>query len=140
VVAAIAPRPDSSSSPTPRPRLYVIPGGPTPRPSRRLAPAVYRRRRVVALVVLAGVVAGVLVGLGLVVRTVVDGPAIGPAAIGTPPSRPAASRVWVVRPGDTLWSIALASGDKGDVRPLVDRLWAEVHGQPLLAGERIALP
>lgn len=52
----------------------------------------------------------------------------------------ASARVWIVRPGDTLWSIALASGAKGDIRPLVDRLSKEVGGRPLQVGERIVLP
>lgn len=54
--------------------------------------------------------------------------------------QPAAARVWVVRPGDTLWGIARATGATGDLRPLVDRLSAEVGGQPLQPGEHIALP
>jgi hypothetical protein len=45
-----------------------------------------------------------------------------------------------VRPGDTLWSIALASGARGDIRPEVDALSSEVHGQALQVGERIVLP
>jgi hypothetical protein len=98
---------------------------------RRHSAAVYRRRRIVA----AGALTIALVGVGWAVRAVVEGPAT-PLA----PSRPIASKVWVVHPGDTLWGIALASGDKGDIRALVDELSAEVHGQPLLVGERITLP
>lgn len=55
-------------------------------------------------------------------------------------SRLASARVWIVRPGDTLWGIALASGAKGDIRPYVDRLSSEVGGRPLQVGERIVLP
>jgi hypothetical protein len=48
--------------------------------------------------------------------------------------------VWVVRPGDSLWSIAATVQPHGDIRPLVDRLVFETHGSPLFPGERIALP
>lgn len=53
---------------------------------------------------------------------------------------PAASRVWVVRPGDTLWSIAEAVDPAGDVRPFVDRLDTEVGGSSIYPGETIAIP
>jgi hypothetical protein len=54
--------------------------------------------------------------------------------------QPAASRTWIVRPGDTLWSIAEALDATGDVRPLVDRLAAEVGTTALYPGESIAIP
>jgi nucleoid-associated protein YgaU len=54
--------------------------------------------------------------------------------------QPAAARMWVVRPGDTLWAIAEAVDPHGDVRPLVDRLSAEVHGAALYPGEPIPIP
>ena len=45
------------------------------------------------------------------------------AFAGGPPSRLAATRVYVVRPGDTLWGIAVRFGDPGqDPRETVDRL------------------
>ena len=61
----------------------------------------------------------------------VSGASAGVAAAATAFSaQPAVARVWVVRPGDTLWSIVEASGVKGDPRPVVDRLaarnWAPV--------------
>ena len=48
----------------------------------------------------------------------------GPLATTGAPGGAAAGgrRVWIVRPGDTLWSIAEAVDPSGDVRPLVDRL------------------
>lgn len=63
------------------------------------------------------------------------------ASVGSPAAtEPAVARIWVVHPGDTLWSIALASGAKGDIRPLVARLSAEVGGTTLQPGERILVP
>jgi LysM repeat protein len=55
-------------------------------------------------------------------------------------AQPAVAHLYVVKPGDTLWSIALASGAKGDIRPLVDRLSAEVQGRPLQPGQQILVP
>jgi LysM repeat protein len=54
--------------------------------------------------------------------------------------KPAAASQWVVRPGDTLWSIATAVDPHGDVRPLVDRLDAQLHGTALYPGEVISIP
>ncbi len=51
-----------------------------------------------------------------------------------------AAQDWVVRPGDTLWSVAEAIDPHGDVRPLVDRLSEEVGNAPLYPGEVIQLP
>ena len=60
-------------------------------------------------------------------------------------SHPSAShlRVYVVRPGDTLWSIAVRIGAKGsDPRPLVDRLTAMNHVRDagIVPGQRLVLP
>ncbi|MHB1928587.1 MAG: LysM peptidoglycan-binding domain-containing protein [Acidimicrobiales bacterium] len=65
---------------------------------------------------------------------------IGGSGGGALVMEPIAAHVVVVRPGDTVWSIALASGVRGDVLPLVDRLEAEVHGRPLQVGERLVVP
>ncbi len=54
-------------------------------------------------------------------------------------ARPVVARVWVVRPGDTLWGIVEATGVKGDPRPMVDRLVAQLQGRPLQPGQRLAV-
>ena len=51
-----------------------------------------------------------------------------------------AAQEWVVKPGDTLWSIAEAIDPQGDVRPLVDRLAKETGNASLYPGEVIQLP
>jgi len=66
--------------------------------------------------------------------------AVSAGAVSAGAVQSASSRAWVVRPGDTLWSIAVAIRPHGDVRPLVDRLSSEVGGHPLLVGQRVALP
>ncbi|HLI15069.1 MAG TPA: LysM domain-containing protein [Acidimicrobiales bacterium] len=70
----------------------------------------------------------------------------GAGALRSLGARPAASQVgggscrYVVREGDTLWSIATRAEPGGDPRPLVDRLAAQVHGAVLLAGSELAVP
>jgi LysM domain len=63
--------------------------------------------------------------------------------VGSKSSAPAASRVYVVKPGDTVWRIALSVvGPGGDPRPVVDRLIAlnHVRGGVIVPGERLSLP
>ena len=47
---------------------------------------------------------------------------------------------YVVRPGDTLWSIAARLDPTGDPRPVVAKLEAQVGGDTVVPGERIVLP
>lgn len=115
-------------------RARPSPAGRASRPSAAVQPcrpsaAVYRRRRTVALGLVGAAVLAGWVG----VHDLVAGDRLGP-------SQDIAAHVVVVAPGDTLWSIAASSGVKGDLRPLVDELSAEVHGQPLQVGERITVP
>jgi LysM repeat protein len=53
---------------------------------------------------------------------------------------PASAQVYVVRPGDTLWSIARRVEPNADIRPLVDRLDAQLGGATLYPGEPLAIP
>ena len=109
---------------------------------------VLRRRRLVAVSVLATVAAtfGAVVATVVISALLTAGPSVpggGPltaAGSSGPAARTVAARNWVVRPGDTLWTIVEHSGLRGDPRPLVDRLNAELHARPLQVGERIALP
>lgn len=55
-------------------------------------------------------------------------------------SRLGGVEVWMVRPGDTLWSIAEAVDRGGDPRPLVDAMQAELGGTTIYPGERLVLP
>lgn len=136
----VAPR----SGDAPRPDLRVIPGG---RGAARRAPAaVYRRRRLgtaLALIVVAGVLylaatgAATLMGDRLTAGATAE-PAQAPAAA-LVASVPAEGEVYVVRPGDTLWSIARRLQPEGDIRPLVDRLADLNGGAGLRAGQRLRL-
>jgi nucleoid-associated protein YgaU len=56
---------------------------------------------------------------------------------------PAAVRIYVVQPGDTLWDIAHAvGGARGDPRPVVDALIAANHLRQalILPGQRLVVP
>lgn len=121
------------------PGLYLVPPAPPrSRARRRPSTRVYHRRRLVvgvlvaALLLTAGAVLGRLGGGPL------TAPETAPAAATAPASAP--RLIHVVQPGDTLWVIARALQPTGDVRPLVDKLEATRHGQPLRVGEVITLP
>ncbi|MCU1454441.1 MAG: hypothetical protein JWN46_2587 [Acidimicrobiales bacterium] len=111
-----------------RPDLRMVHGGRSPAARR----ATYRRRRVVVgVLALFVAVAAVAVGRGGLAS-------LAPAAPSAPAAPIGASAV-VVRPGDTLWSIARRLHPNGDVRGVVDQL-AAAHGQgPLRVGERLPI-
>lgn len=74
------------------------------------------------------------------VVSVVGGRAGAGAAHG---ARPARAQIYVVRPGDTVWSIARGlAGQRADPRPLVDRLIAANHvsNGVVTIGERLMVP
>jgi len=111
-------------------RLDLLEGGRSSHPSA----ATYRRRRLVAVVLAAGLAALALIGLRGGVATVTpravapSAPVIAPRAVAT------------VRPGDTLWSIARRLEPVGDVRVLVDRLVGANGVGVLQPGELVVIP
>ena len=111
--------------------LRVVP--PPARHRRRSRAAVYRRRRVAVLVLAAILFFAARAALA----AIGGGPLTVPEAPASRPGRPAVT--YVVRPGDTWWSIARALHPSGDVRATVDRLVADHRGAPLQAGEHITL-
>jgi hypothetical protein len=115
-----------------RPLLRVIDGGHSP---HRLA-VTYRRRRLAALATVVVLIVGALAAGRAALAAVTPSPPASPPATATSsgPGAPAGPVV-VVRPGDTLWSIARRASPEGDVRAVVDRL-AAAHGPgPLEVGE-----
>ena len=112
---------------------------------RRCSPTTYRRRRMAALLVSVGLVvvaaqAGVALGgssLAASERRPTSQPGIAP---GAPEAFTAGLREVVVRPGDTLWAIAVRISPDEDPRPLVDELMAARDGAPLEPGEVIVVP
>jgi nucleoid-associated protein YgaU len=109
-------------------RAGCLSDGRTTRPS-----VAVRRRRVV----LGTVAAGLLVALALPWSgtggsLATSGSALAGEAV-------IAHHTYVVRPGDTLWSIAVRLDPTGDPRPVVAKLEAEV-GDNVVPGEQLALP
>ena len=112
---------------------------------RRCTPTTYRRRRMAALLVSVGLVvvaaqAGAALGgfsLAASERRPTSQPGIAP---GAPEADTAGLREVVVRPGDTLWAIAVRAAPHEDPRPLVDELMATRNGAPLEPGEVIVVP
>jgi hypothetical protein len=61
--------------------------------------------------------------------------AVLPGSVRTP-----SGYLYVVKPGDTLWSIASRLEPGGDPRLLVAQLQSELHGATLDPGARLVLP
>ena len=111
-----------------RPVLVVLP--PVTRPEAR----VYRRRRLALLCA----VLSVLVLPALLVAASGSSHTVTPASTAAPAVAPARS-VYVVQPGDTLWSIAQKLDPTGDPRETVDRLVDLNGGSALQPGQRLRL-
>ena len=102
---------------------------------RRLPTSTYRRRRLVAGFVVAGLLLTAWAALGAL------GGALTASGRSTPDLGSRTSvEVVEVGPGDTLWSVARRLQPSGDVRPLVDRLAAARGGTVVHVGERVSVP
>ena len=124
----------TQASPAQLQRLAIVPTISSATRVSRVPATVYRRRRAVALVVAASVIAALVLAVGGLLASFGGGPLTASERPGVP------SAVYVVQPGDTFWDIARRLDPAGDPRPLVARLVA-AHGSPVLVpGERLALP
>ena len=105
-----------------------VPSAATDRADGRLDAGVYRRRRLVVV----AVVVGLVLGLAVFGRQ---------AGANRPAEQVAAEAVTVtVQPGDTLWSIARSLAPDDDPRPLTDALVELAGGTSLQPGQRIVIP
>ena len=127
----------------PRPSLRLLEGGRAP--SRLAQQAVYRRRRLVAMALVLGVVvAFVLLATAAVARFAGGAPSAAggptPASAAASGAAGAAAPTVVVQPGDTLWSIAADIAPGTDVRVTVDQLVQLNGGNPIVPGQELVLP
>lgn len=96
--------------------------------------AAQRRRRGVMLATLA---AGLSVGLAVPVATLGGSPAAAHPQVS---AGTVGGTVYVVRPGDTLWSIASRFDGGGDPRPMAKALARETGSAAIVPGEHLTIP
>ena len=109
--------------------------------TRRETQATYWRRRIVCMTLLLGL---------LWVMSSAAGFVNGDRSVERPQAQTliesaageslTAGQVVIVKPGDTLWSIARQMQPTGDVRRLVDRIATLNNGYGLIAGQALLLP
>ena len=132
MAAILHPRSDAALRHRPntdRPGLRLVEGR---SPCR--TPSVYRRRRLVAALLMVAVLVLALSAGRAALRAVRSAaPAAGAVSTVGPSNGP----VVIVQAGDTLWGIARRLTPHGDIRPVVDRLVAAHGNGPLQPGERL---
>ncbi|HEY3142902.1 MAG TPA: LysM domain-containing protein [Acidimicrobiales bacterium] len=118
--------------------LELVPRGPAPRPQqwRRLPTRAtrIRRRRLAVLMLLAGLI----VGSVALVNAMAHGAGAPPVIPETDPG-PITGDIYVVQPGDSLWSIAQRLAPGEDPRPIVDELRKRNGGIDLDVGDRVSV-
>lgn len=98
-----------------------------------------RRRRLLALLMaVALIAAAATAGRALLDAATSVGPS-SPRPVDAPASSPPVGQTYVVKPGDTLWSIAAAIAPDADPRPVVDALREANGGPDLQVGERLII-
>ena len=134
LATAPAMRPGSAGDAARPPALRPIDGGRS-QASRRRRRMFWRRRLVVVLGLMTAVLVSWQIALGVTQLFADPAPDVVPVSAPTPPT--VLESICVVRPGDTLWSIAQRVAPGHDPRPLVDELSHRTGGEALRAGQRI---
>lgn len=110
----------------------------------RTATQIYARRRMMVLLTVAMIVLVLFVGAGHVVANRGGAPAsasmIRPANASAVVDAPAAANVYVVQPGDTLWSIGERFHGHTVLADYVDSLVAANGGTVLQVSQALTLP
>jgi LysM repeat protein len=125
-----SPRPVDLATVRPIP-LRSVPRALPDRPTR------IRRRRLVALLLAVGLCASIATAGRALLGAATSIEPSSPQPVDAPPSSP--GETYVVRPGDTLWSIAAAIAPDSDPRPVVDALRDANGGPELQVGERLVI-
>ena len=126
-VITITTRATARQRPTTLSRRHAVAAG----PARIVSTATYWKRRLVV----------VLLAVALVLVMARAGGALGgitPAAPERHPAHSSQPASTVVRPGDSLWSVAERLAPDSDPRPVVDALSEARHGTVLTPGETIS--
>jgi hypothetical protein len=126
------------------PQEVAYPGS-RPGPAVRRRPRTFFWRRAIAVSVLVGLGAMAWLATGRLVSAAgAQSPQSQQCLSGGAPlggqSAGSCGQVYVARPGDTIWSIAVAYSRGGDPRPLVAKLESQIGGGVLQPGERLVLP
>ncbi|MDA8046376.1 MAG: LysM domain-containing protein [Actinomycetota bacterium] len=130
---------------TERARLVLYrPGAPTNARAARVEAgparaALYRRRRLMVGGLFLLSVAAVLFVVQLFQAGIGGGPLTTTGAAAGPGMIQAGATDYVVRPGDTLWSIAAGVAPGRDERPVVDQLVRELGTSDIYPGEVVRL-
>lgn len=110
----------------------------------RSASQLYARRRLMVTLIVAMIVLVLLVGAGHVVANRGGAPAstsaIRPVSAVVVPDAPVASNVYIVQPGDTLWSIGQRFHGHASLADYVDALVSANGGTRLQVSQALALP
>ena len=147
--AALASR--APSRPGASPSSFSLPTREVPSPSGKAGAVVRRRqrtflwRRVIVVLVIAGLGAMAWLATGKLVSVAgAQAPQSQRCLAGGLPGQGertgSCGQVYVARPGDTIWAIAVAYSRGGDPRPLVANLESEIGGGALQPGERLIVP
>jgi hypothetical protein len=102
-------------------------------------PTRIRRRRLLALLMAVAIIgAAATAGRALLDAAISVEPS-SPQPVELPAQPPAVGQTYVVKPGDTLWSIAAVIAPDADPRPVVDALRNANGGPDLQVGERLII-
>jgi LysM repeat protein len=98
-----------------------------------------RRRRLAVLLMSVVLIGAIATGGRALLGAATSIELTSPQPVDAPAASPLAGQTYVVKPGDTLWSIAAAIAPDSDPRPVVDALRDANGGPQLQVGERLII-